>query len=65
MTSRQYKRIIELLETAEAITTEHRLLTPQGHRIQGIIRELLTKVEAERIRAEDREGGIPSSNEPR
>ena len=62
MTSRQYARIEELLVKVEHITEEHPLLTTEGKRIQAELRDMLVKVAAERIRAQDREGVPPSKS---
>ena len=59
MTSRQYKRIEEIITKAEDVTLEHPLLTPQGRMIQAAIRDLLVKVAAEHARALKRESGEP------
>jgi hypothetical protein len=61
MTSRQYTRIEDLLSKVEAITLEHPFLTPEGKQIASEIRELLVKVAAERIRAEERERDVPAA----
>jgi len=64
MTFRQYNVIEQLLDQAVDVTMEHPLLTPQGRRIQALIRELQVKVEAEKIRAADRESAdsAPAKN---
>jgi hypothetical protein len=59
MTARQYARIEALLEQAEAVTTEHPLLTQRGREIQAIIADTLMKVTAERIRADTRDSSPP------
>lgn len=63
MTSRQYKRIEEIITQAEDVTLEHPLLTPQGRAIQAAIRDLLVKVAAEQARAQRRESGEPIPGE--
>ena len=55
MTAEQYKRIEELMARVEDITLEQPLATPQGRLIKLAVSELLVKVVAERIRAEERE----------
>ena len=55
MTVQQYRRIEDLMAKVEDITLEHPLITPQGRMLQATIRDLMVKLVAERIRAEERE----------
>ena len=59
MTAQQYQRIESLLGQAESVTLEHSLLTPQGRKIQGALREILVLVVAEKYRAEQRDNIKP------
>jgi hypothetical protein len=65
MTARQYQAIAELLDQAEAITTQYPLLTHEGRLIQAQIKELLIKVAAEQMRVTQRESiGKPTPKTP-
>jgi hypothetical protein len=59
MTARQYSEIAALLEKADAITTQERMLTQRGREIQVMLRDLHVKVAAEQIRAEMRDTTPP------